>query len=201
MAYRNNDGCGCLLAIIIVAAIISGIRGCTEHLIKGDLKLPRFGSSHVSGGSGGYGTSNGYNVEYKQTTSPNNNGSLKDYTHTNSQPTEYREGKKGKNQSNNTMITPSNSSNNSNTLPTKSSTSRSINDNEYNALNNNKIIKGYKTCDKCNGKGYVDLGDYWFEGNENGIPCAVCFRSDRHKHERKYSCGKCFGSGKMMILE
>ena len=193
-----NSGCNCLIISVIVLALVIS---CARSLINGDIKLPRFGSSHVSGGSGSSGTSNGYNVNYKQTTAPNRNSSLRDYTHTNSQPTEYREGGKNNNQSNNPMITPSNSSNNSHTLPTKSSTSPSINENEYNVSNSIEIIKGYKTCDNCNGKGFVDLGDYWFEGNENGIPCAVCSRTDRHQHERKYMCGKCSGSGKMMILE
>ena len=49
-----NSGCNCLIIIAIALAIVvSGVRSC----INGDIKLPRFGSSHVRGGSGGYGTS------------------------------------------------------------------------------------------------------------------------------------------------
>ena len=67
MAYRNNDsGCGCVIAILVVMTIIAGVKNCTMMLINGEIKFPKLGSGHVSGGSGEYGTSNGDNVKYNQ---------------------------------------------------------------------------------------------------------------------------------------
>ena len=195
---RNNSGCGCLLAIIIVAGIVSGIRSCTEHLIKGDIKLPKFGSGHVSGGSGGYGTSNGYNVQYNQTTAPNNNSSLKDYTFTNSQPTEYREGKNL--QHSNSLSTPApNSSTINSSNSTSNSTSTTIFDHSNNVTSTQKSKTNYMTCDKCNGTGVIVKEQFCFLGNEDGTPCVICQRSDRHYHDIEYSCSKCLGTGKIKM--
>lgn len=204
MAYRSNDsGCGCLIALFIVSAIISGVRSCTEHLIDGDIKLPKFGSGHVSGGSGGYGTSNGYNVKYNQTISPNFNSSLRDYTHTNEQPTEYREGRNSQmsnvKSGNSSSYRTSGINGENSTL--NSSPASSISGINSNIINTQKSKTYYKTCDNCNGKGVVDLGRFWFNGNENGNLCAICLRSDRHYHDREISCGKCWGTGKIIIEE
>lgn len=95
MAYYERDrSFGCLFYIIIFVIIVicSGIRSCTEHLVNGEIKLPKSGSKHVSGGSGGLGTSNGYNVSYTNTTPSNNNSSTTDFSYTNNSPTEYHGG-------------------------------------------------------------------------------------------------------------
>ena len=175
MAYRGSSGCGCLIAFLVVVCIISGVRGCTEKLINGDLKLPKLGSSHVSGGSGGYGTSNGYNVQYNQTTSPSKNNSLRDYTDTNNQPTEYREGR----------------SENNNSSTAGSTTSYPV------STNNSSINTGilYKRCNYCDGTG-TRTTLYLFEGL-SGETCKTCGRSDRHIHEEKKVCVFCDGEGKI----
>lgn len=181
MAYRRNDsGCGCLLAIIIVMAIISGVRGCTEKMIKGDLKLPNFGSSRVSGGSGGYGTSNGYNVKYKQTTSPNYNSSSNDYTHTNSQPTEYKEGKTEKS---------------TNSIPPTSS--KSTIGEISNTTSQQYSQTYYRTCSFCNGKG-KSLSFEIFNDLFGGT-CEKCGRSDMHSHDVIEECKICSGTGRVKV--
>lgn len=197
MAYRKNDsGCGCMFfaALFLVAALVSGIRGC----VNGDIKMPRLGSSRVSGGSGGYGTSNGYNVKYKQTTSPNYNSSSNDYTHTNSQPTEYKD-----NNSNRTNT--SSSTENYNPMP-QSGTHSSNLDNTSNtsslkSLDAEDIIIGsnlqYVTCPDCNGDGRF-YRTWSFTGG-NGNLCAICLRDDAHEHTTAMPCPKCKGSGTVPI--
>lgn len=196
MAYRSDDsGCGCLLILFIVVGIISGIRSCTEHLIKGDLEFPKFGSGHVSGGSGSYGTSNGYNVKYKQTTSPNNNSSLRDYTNTNSQPTEYREGKNSEQASSNSSST-SIGTNNSNSVFNSSSPSSAASNTNSSNLRHPKTY--YKTCSICNGTGkrifYDMFNDYGL-----GTKCWTCGRTDTHRHEEIVTCELCSGEGKILM--
>lgn len=191
MAYRNNDGCGCFLALIIVMAIISGIRSCTEHLIKGDLELPKFGSGHVSGGSGIYGTSNGYNVKYKHTTSPNSNSSLRDYTHTNNQPTEYRNGRIEHSYNNPTHLQSQSKSYTSTQNPVQSNSSSNIVDEMI-----SDYEKQFTTCSKCKGKGYI-LKSWTFTG-ESGNPCVICWKSEKHEHKEQ-RCYECMGSGKVRI--
>lgn len=184
MAYRtNNNGCGCLVAIIVVMAIMSGIRSCTEDLINGDLKLPKFGSSHVGGGPGNYGTSNGYNVKYKQTTTPNTNNSLQDYLDTNNQPTDYREGKK---------------TNNSNTNTVGTSSSHSINISRSSSTNVETPETYYKTCDWCKGTGKRNTF-YLFNENVMGISCYECGRTDLHRHDEVIECEVCSGQGKIKM--
>ena len=198
MAYRNNDGCGCILAIIIVMAIISGIRGCTEHLIKGDLKLPKLGSDHVSGGSGSYGTSNGYNVKYEQTTSPNNNSSMRDYTHTNEQPTEYREGSNLKHSNTNAVGNTSSSGNNSSpTSGSFSSSSPSINS-ISNKGNTQKSNTYYKICSLCDGTGKRRIF-HWFNDDALSPSCPECGRTDPHHHDKTITCNACSGEGKILM--
>ena len=183
MAYRkNNSGCGCLIAIIVVLALISGVRGCTERLIDGDLSLPKLGSGRVSGGSGGYGTSNGYNVKYNQTTPPNKKSSLNDYTHTNSQPTEYREGKSSQSSNNNVSNSPSSNMNSTNS---------------YN--NGGKPLTYYKTCPYCSGYG-KRVNDIWFYENSGfGTSCKTCGRSDTHRHSETVKCEICNGKGEVKM--
>lgn len=190
MAYRSNDsGCGCLIALFIVMAIISGVRSCTEHLIDGDIKLPKFGSGHVSGGSGGYGTSNGYNVKYNQTTSPNYNSSLRDYTHTNEQPTEYREGINLQNNNNYSSNSPYNS-NKKDTIANTSSYSTNTNNTRTNISQPQK--KFYKECVSCKGRGEVIPNViFHFRGNT----CSICGLSDSHSHEEIIECPTCSGRG------
>ena len=179
-------------------AIIAGIRGCTEKLINGDLKLPKLGSSHVSGGSGGYGTSNGYNVKYKQTTSPNYNSSLNDYTHTNSQPTEYKD--------NNTNLKNTGSSTDKNYFLPESGTHSSNLDKTSNTsslkpLDAEDIIIGanlqYVTCPDCNGEGRLYYT--WSFTGGNGNLCATCLRDDAHEHIVSIPCPKCKGSGTIPV--
>lgn len=203
MAYRrNNSGCGCLLVFFIVAGILSGIRGCTEKLINGDLKMPNLGSSRVSGGSGGYGTSNGYNVKYNQTTSPNYKSSSNDYTHTNSLPTEYREG----NKSNNTNRSSSIEMNN--TMP-QSSTQSSNLDNTRSTIpsmasDKDDIFKIHEiqniNCPECNGTGYIKKT--WTFTGESGNPCVICWKSERHEHiNEPVTCYRCLGRGQILVTK
>ena len=189
MAYRRNDsGCGCMIiaALFIIAALVSGIRGC----VSGDIKLPKFGSSRVSGGSGGYGTSNGYNVKYKQTTSPNYNSSSRDYTDTNNQPTEYRDGSTNHSSSSQSHLQTESNSSTSMQSPVQSNSSidEIISENE----------KQFTTCPKCNGKGYI-LRSWTFTG-ESGNPCVICWKSEKHEHvNEQLKCYHCMGNGKVRI--
>lgn len=202
MAYRNNNsGCGCLLVFFLVAGILSGIRGCTEKMINGDLKMPKFGSSRVSGGSGGYGTSNGYNVKYKQTTSPNYNSSSNDYTHTNSQPTEYRDGR-------NTQPSSTNSVDNSSSRSYDVSNSSSLNSSSSSTIENSPTITKtqkpnsyYITCDWCKGTGKRNTFE-WFIGSLPGgieTSCWRCGRTDKHRHDDIIECEKCYGKGRIKM--
>lgn len=177
MAYRSDSpGCGCILAIIIVMGILSSIKSCTASLINGDLKLPRFGSSNVSGGYGHYGTSNGYNVQYNQTTSPNFNNSLRDYTQTNSQPTEIRGGSS-------TQL-----------ISKPSPILRTIDKSHLYTTQKPKIC--YKTCTTCKGTG--KRKSFYFHNHGEAIACA-CGRTDTHVHEELITCEFCFGEG--IIIE
>ena len=203
MAYRsNNSGCGCIIVFIVVMAIISGIRGCTEKLINGDLKLPKLGSSHVSGGSGGYGTSNGYNVQYNQTTSPSKHNSLMDYTETNKQPTEYREGRTENNtnistSTDNIISSPQNEINSSKPNNTTNNSSLRSLDN----VNVNSIVKIKNiTCPDCKGDGHV-LKTWTFTG-ESGNPCVICWKSGRHEHVNEpIVCARCMGRGEIIVSD
>ena len=191
MAYRDKSGCGCLLVFFIVVGILSGIRGCTESLIKGDLKLPNLGSSHVSGGTGTYGTSNGYNVQYNQTTTPNTNSSLNDYTHTNSQPTEYID-----NSSNQTNLNEmSHSQSQGSSYTSTQTSSRDVID---------EIVSDYEkqftTCPICHGSGEIIMS--WTFTGESGNPCVICWKSEKHEHiNESKMCYRCMGSGKVRIDE
>ena len=191
MAYRRNDsGCGCMIiaALFIIAALVSGIRGC----VSGDIKLPKFGSSRVSGGSGGYGTSNGYNVKYKQPTSPNYNSSSRDYTDTNNQPTEYRDGSTNHSSSSQSHLQ----------SEINSSTSTQSTAQSNNSTRIDEIISDYEkqftTCPECNGNGYY-LRTWTFTG-ESGNPCVICWKSEKHEHvNEQLKCYRCMGSGKVRI--
>lgn len=210
MAYRRNDsGCGCIITMFVVMGIFSGIRSCTEGLINGDLKLPKFGSSRVGGGSGGTGTSNGYNVVYKNTTSPNYNSSTNDYTHTNDLPTEYREGRSEQDANSNsststtfstsTTSSPSTSTSNGinssnsvfNSTPSSSAT---INTNSLKSQENKTY---YKTCPLCNGIGKVNH-TYWYRGLGT---CPYCDKTDEHYHELFSTCSSCLGEGKILTIK
>lgn len=193
MVYQKNDGCGCILAIFLVMFIGSGIRSCTEHLIKGDLKLPRFGSSHVSGGSGGYGTSNGYNIQYNQSTTPNYNSSLNDYSETDNLPTKYKNESKIKNNSNNVLEKTSSKD--------KQSVAEKISNytKEHKPIidNNLKTETYYKTCGNCKGTGlavetYEHVGLF-------GEPCKFCHQTDRHSHQEIGRCSLCSGKGEIRM--
>lgn len=187
-----NSGCNCLIIIAIALAIVvSGVRSC----INGDIKLPRFGSSHVRGGSGGYGTSNGYNVKYNQTTSPNNNSSLRDYTNTNSQPTEYREGKNSEQTSSNSSST-SIGTNNANSVFNSSSPSSAASNTNSSNLRHPKTY--YKTCSICNGTGKRKFYDM-FNDYGLGAKCLTCGRTDTHRHEEIVTCELCSGRGKILM--
>lgn len=201
MAYRSNgSGCGCLfVALILFAALVSGIRGC----VSGDIKMPKFGSSRVSGGSGGYGTSNGYNVKYKQTTSPNYNSSLNDYTHTNSQPTEYREGTNSQHSNKNAEgNTSSYSSSSNNSSPISGSSSSSISSiNTISSSNNVQESKSYyKKCEWCKGTGKREVSE-WFYGSVSGFEesCLRCGRTDKHRHDDIITCNNCDGKGRIKM--
>ena len=175
-----NRGCNCLIVLVIVFAFaVSGVRS----LINGDIKLPRFGSSHVSGGSGGYGTSNGYNVQYKQSTSPNSNSSLKDYTETNSEPTEYREGR---------SRTESKAAHNT----TISSSNNARNYSNYNTEKRSETY--YKTCTACRGTGKRQTF-HCFNENVMGSSCLECGRTDSHRHDEIVTCEFCSGKGRILM--
>ena len=199
MAYRSNsNGCGCIIVFIIVMAIIAGIRGCTEKLINGDLKLPKLGSSHVGSGSGGNGTSNGYNVEYNQTSSPSNNGSLEDYTHTNDQPTEYQDGRSTSPSSSNSVYdSPSRSMSVDNSSSNYSSSSAAGNNT---TISNRQGAKTYyKTCGLCGGKGKRTINEWYFGEVMWGRACPKCGRSDEHCHSEIVECDVCSGKGKIKM--
>ena len=193
---RNDDGCGCwiLIAITILVLIVGGIRGC----INGDIRLPRSGSSHVSGGSGHYGTSNGANIQYPQTTSPNFNSSSNDYSdmpqnsssgHRNSSSSKANETSSGINSSSHNQISPSTSSQDGyNNYP-------SLN-NHDNSSNRNSFAK----CSSCNGKGYTEH-TFVYDPNDGltaslGAGCGECSRTDRHSHIIREKCFVCHGTGK-----
>lgn len=193
-----NSGCNCLIISVIVLALVIS---CARSLINGDIKLPRFGSSHVSGGSGSYGTSNGYNVNYKQTTAPNSNSSLRDYTHTNSQPTENREGSNLKLSNTNAYgKTSSSSSSGNNSSPVSgsfSSSSSSINT-ISNKGNSQKSKTYYKTCSLCDGTGKRRIF-HMFNENIMGTSCYECGRTDTHHHDETITCEACSGEGKILM--
>lgn len=200
MAYRrNNSGCGCLLVFFIVVGILSGIRGCTEKMINGDLKMPKFGSSRVSGGSGGYSTSNGYNVKYNQTTSPNYNSSSNDYTNTNSLPTEYREGKQFQNSNNSSNHSYSNESSHS---QPQGSSYTSTQESPRSTIDEivSEYEKQFTTCPICHGSGEVIMS--WTFTGESGNPCIFCWKTEKHEHiNEPKRCNRCFGSGKVRVDE
>lgn len=200
MAYRNNDsGCGCVIAILVVMTIIAGVKNCTMMLINGEIKLPKLGSGHVSGGSGEYGTSNGYNVKYNQTTSPNYNSSSRDYTHTNSQPTEYREGTNLQHSNTNAIDNASSYSSNSNSSSSISGSvySSSINTSSTNS-NTQKPKTYYKICTTCDGTGKRHTF-YWFNKNVMGSSCSECGRTDSHRHDEIVTCESCSGKGRILM--
>ena len=187
-----NRGCNCLIISVLVLGFVIS---CAKSLINGDIKLPRFGSSHVSGGSGSYGTSNGYNVNYKQTTAPNSNSSLRDYTHTNSQPTEYREGKNSEQTSSNSSSTCI-GTNNSNSVFNSSSPSSAASNTNSSNLRQPKTY--YKTCSRCNGTGKRIFYDM-FNDFGLGTKCGTCGRTDTHRHEEIVTCELCSGRGKILM--
>ena len=170
------SGCGCFLAIIVVVGILGGIRSCVVSLINGDNPLPSFGSSKVSGGSGGYGTSNGYNVKYKNTTSPNYNSSQKDYSYTDQYPTEYKEGERRR-------------------KPTPQEKMGV----HYQIMNEiekeRKEQKGeFKKCHMCKGTG-VYIAEY-VPMDRFITSCPTCGKKDHHFHAPE-KCNMCNGTGKI----
>jgi len=189
------DGCGCFGIIIILVLIFGAIKSCTTKLINGEKILPNFGSSRVSGGSGGYGTSNGANIHYQHSTTPNYNSSTKDLRNTNSSPTEFRTGRTPSNSSSSnssssstynsgSQATSSRSSSYGNSTSGLSNTSPSttINHNSGNSSNQNSIKsideilnssprkqeERIRTCSKCNGTG-KQQSTYWFRGYNDPI--------------------------------
>jgi DnaJ-class molecular chaperone len=185
MAYSSNNGCGCILTFFVIAVIVGGIRSCAS----GDIKMPNFGSSRVSGGSGSYGTSNGYNVNYKNTTSPNYNSSTNDYEYTNSSPTDYREGK-------------SNSSFRSNPQPSKMGQPHQYNSMQYNSIpkvesSKPKHVVLREKCTWCHGTGKRKVYDQHFSNPDFPSKCLFCGRTDSHTHEKEITCDKCDGKGNL----
>ncbi len=188
-----NRGCNCLIVLAIgFVMVVSGVRSC----INGDLKLPRWGSKSVSGGSGGAGTSNGYNVEYKRTTAPNSNSSSRDYTHTNNQPTEYLEGTNM--QRSNAVPNSSSKSNSSNSGVNSSSTSTVTNNSNRTTFSISKTY--YKKCEWCQGKGTINSFEWFYESPSVILKCNKCGRSDTHRHDEIEECPSCEGSGKIKMI-
>lgn len=188
-----NRGCNCLIISVLVLGFVIS---CAKSLINGDIKLPRLGSSHVRGGSGNYGTSNGYNVRYKQTTSPNYNSSLSDYTYTDYQPTEYREGKSSQHINSNSSST-HNGTNSSNSVLNSSSSSSGT----YNTSNSNMQKKSrtyYKLCPACKGNG-KKISYYYFNNFGSSLICGKCSSADPHGHEELITCELCSGKGQIYI--
>lgn len=167
----SGPGCGCILAFIIAVAIFCGIRSCVVSIITGEKKLPSFGSSKVSGGSGGHGTSNGYNVKYKNTTSPNYNSSQNDYSHTDQYQTEFENGRLQK-------------------KAPKGSLSEAIEKYEK----EKKSGKEIKKCPDCEGSG---ISIYKFRPSDGmGNSCLICGDKDSHLHPMG-ECKTCNGTGRL----
>lgn len=186
-----------IAVLVIISALVSGVKGC----INGDIRMPKLGSSRVSGGSGDYGTSNGYNVKYKQTTSPNYNSSLKDYTHTNSQPTEYREGTNLQHSNKNAAVNTSSYSSSANSSSPISGSSSSSSINTFsNSGNAQKPKTYYKNCEWCKGTGKREVFE-WFYGSVPGLDnsCWRCGRTDKHRHDDIITCDKCDGKGRIKM--
>ena len=182
------SGCGCFLAIIVVASILGGIRSCVVSLINGDNPLPSFGSSKVSGGSGGYGTSNGYNVKYKNTTSPNYNSSQKDYSYTDQYPTEQKEGSESRSQK----------TDRDNTIDSmiRSAEQSMLIDMLTRAGNAGTQKEITITCVNCNGTGEVKYVFSPMDGFD--MTCPRCGRKDYHAHEKE-KCTTCDGTGEKKV--
>lgn len=189
MAYRNNDsGCGfsfIYLVLFILVILVGGIKSC----VNGNIKMPKLGSHHVSGGSGGYGSSNGYNVQYQNTTSPNLNSSMNDYGYTNSYPTEYR---KGGSSSSNSSSSPNSAGSTHTTQSTSHSKTSSVSRTNETSRPTYSVSK--ETCSRCDGIG-VARKVYRFDSFGGAISCGTCGRTDTHTHETWENCPICFGKG------
>ena len=185
MAYNNDNGCGCMawLILIVILGIISGVK----HCIRGDIKLPQWGSSHVSGGTSGTGTSNGYNVKYQQTTPPNNNNSGRDFTDTNKYPTEYQNGKSSSNiQSSNNDV--------GRTIQNEDD-GQVFEAPDNNSFHQPRIVEKEVTCSRCKGTGIEENANDYIYFDEEEIKCHRCDKTVFHKHIEKEKCWTCNGTG------
>lgn len=207
----NGDGCGnvlfgCAFVYLLCAVIVAGVKGC----VSGDIKIPKYRSNHVGGGSGYYGTSNGSNVYYNQTTIPNYNSTNRVFHSSITNPTKERESKESA--YNKTLSTFHNSiysqtaSNNS--ISRSSTTTSSNSFYTYNSLDGNSSNSNNtfaqqkqndnKPCPLCNGKGKrketVVYSEFALFGSKNE-GCDRCSRQDTHTHEYEAECWYCDGKG------
>lgn len=190
MAYNNDNGCGCMTWIAFI--LIMGIISCVKYCIRGDIKLPHWGSNHVSGGTGSTGTSNGYNVKYQQTTPPNNNNSGRDYTDTNKYPTEYQNGKS----SSNPNSSNNQSSNNDVGRTIQNEGGGQIFEGSTNNISHQpRIVEKEVTCSHCKGTGIEEKANDYIYFDEEGIKCHRCDKTVFHKHIEKEKCWTCNGTG------
>ena len=224
--YRKESGFGCLLWVVIFAIIIivGGIKRCVNGVVSGDIKMPKIGSRHVSGGSGSHVTSNGYNVQYSTTTSPNYNGSINDYSHTNDLPTEFRQGSGNSSSSSsyrsshsggqsasyssssslshsglNSLIENSSSSITTRSLRqpggSQSSSQNSLLRQQTTGMQSSSSVSS-KTCPACNGSGRV-IKTVWYTPS-SWYSCS-CGRNDSHSHTESEMCEICMGKGRLEI--
>lgn len=196
MAKNRDTGCGCYFAVIIIIAIISGIKSCTMHLIKGDYDLPSFRQT-----SGNSGTSNSNYDKHKISASPVNihNNSFKNNTNTstNKIQKELQEYRSTQNQNSNSIIRNSCSSNMNHTSSAPTTDYQSI-INRIPAPQNVQEPKTYnKTCSRCQGTGTIEH-NYFYEAIK-GISCGTCGRTDSHSHKEYVKCDFCHGLGKVKI--
>ena len=181
----NGPGCGGILAIIYIIGMIWAMGSFVNYLFSGktQIEMPKSGSSKVSGGSGGYGTSNGYNVKYKNTTSPNYNSSQKDYSYTDQYPTEYKEGRESRSQK----------TDKDKTIDSMiRSAEQSLLFDMIMGTENKEITI---TCVNCNGTGKVSYVFSPMDGFD--MTCPRCGRN-YHAHEKE-KCTTCDGTGEKKV--
>ena len=197
--HHNGGGCGCFLIFLFYAFIfiLGGISRCTRSMINGEIKLPRLGSSHVSGGTGSYGTSNGANVQYQQSTTPKYNDNTQDYTNSNPNKTEIGSG--NTNSSNSYQYSSPNNTQSQPTLKYRTITYEQ----QCSYCNGSGVVicpicrgSGFtkRTCDFCNGTGGKRRVACFYCRNGLTSPGTYCITCGGSGYTEE-SCMSCGGSG------